>query len=122
MACIPQQVPHKRFPSRRPDDFFRDVKTPPLQAHSAKRILPTHSLLHFFIDSHLQKAVEINPQHIYHRLELAEVYVDLDQYSKAREQLKVIATLPNYDVLDHQYKDDAVALLDEIKNKKDKSS
>ena len=72
--------------------------------------------------SHLQKAVEINPQHIYHRLELAEVYVDLDQYSKAREQLQVIATLPNYDVLDHQYKDEAVALLDEIKDKKDKSS
>jgi regulator of microtubule dynamics protein 3 len=72
--------------------------------------------------SHLQKAVEINPQHIYHRLELAEVYVDLDQYSKAREQLQVIATLPNYDVLDHQYKDEAVTLLDEIKDKKDKSS
>jgi thioredoxin-like negative regulator of GroEL len=69
--------------------------------------------------SHLQRAVELNPQHIYHRLELAEVYVDLGQYSKAREQLLVIPTLPNQDVLDGEYKQDAAALLDEIKNEKD---
>jgi len=69
--------------------------------------------------SHLLRAVELNPQHIYHRLELAEVYVDLGQYSKAREQLLVIPTLPNQDVLDAEYKQDAAALLDEIKNEKD---
>lgn len=72
--------------------------------------------------SHLERAVEINPQHVYHRLELAEVFVDLDQYSKAREQLQVIATLPNFDVLDGQYKNEAAALLEKIKDKKDKSS
>jgi tetratricopeptide (TPR) repeat protein len=69
--------------------------------------------------SHLQRAVEINPQHIYHRLELAEVYTDLGQYSKAREQLQAIATLPVYDVLDPQYKKDAAAFLEDIKNEKD---
>jgi protein involved in temperature-dependent protein secretion len=69
--------------------------------------------------SHLERAVAINPQHIYHRLELAEVYTDLGQYSKAREQLQVIPTLPNYDVLDAQYKQDAAALLQDIKNEKD---
>jgi tetratricopeptide (TPR) repeat protein len=69
--------------------------------------------------SHLQKAIEINPRHVYHRLELAEVYTDLGQYSKAREQLQVIPTLPNYDVLDPQYKKDAAALLEDIKNEKD---
>jgi len=69
--------------------------------------------------SHLERAVAINPQHIYHRLELAEVYTDLGQYSKARAQLQVIPTLPDVDVLDAQYKKDAAALLADIKNEKD---
>jgi tetratricopeptide (TPR) repeat protein len=69
--------------------------------------------------SHLERAVAINKQHIYHRLELAEVFVDLGQYSKARDQLHVVATLPIYDVLDPQYKEDAAALLEDIKNEKD---
>lgn len=68
---------------------------------------------------HLERAIEINPQHIYHRLELAEVYTDLGRYSKAREQLQVIPTLPNVDVLDAQNKEDAAALLEDIKNEKD---
>mgnify|MGYP003575944079 CR=1 FL=1 len=68
---------------------------------------------------HLQRAVEINPQHVYHRLELAEVYVDLGQYSKAREQLLVIPTLPNADVQDAENKEEAAALLEDIKNEKD---
>ena len=70
---------------------------------------------------HLERAVELNPQHIYHRLELAEVYVDLGRYSKAREQLLVIPTLPNVDVQDEEYKQDAAALLDDIKNEKDET-
>jgi protein involved in temperature-dependent protein secretion len=70
---------------------------------------------------HLQRAVEIQPNHIYHRLELAEVYVDLGRYSKAREQLLVIPTLANVDVLDAQYKQDAAALLEDIKNEKDET-
>jgi tetratricopeptide (TPR) repeat protein len=68
---------------------------------------------------HLQRAVEINPPHIYHRLELAEVYVDLGQYSKAREQLLVIPTLPNQDVQDQEFKTEAAALLEDIKGEKD---
>jgi tetratricopeptide (TPR) repeat protein len=71
--------------------------------------------------SHLQRAVELNPQHVYHRLELAEVYVDLGQYSKAREHLLVIPTLPNVDVEDAQIKQDAAALLEDIKNEKDET-
>jgi len=70
---------------------------------------------------HLQRAIEINPRHIYHRLELAEVYTDLGRYSKAREQLLVIPTLPNADVLDAQYKQDAAALLEDVKNEKDET-
>jgi tetratricopeptide (TPR) repeat protein len=71
---------------------------------------------------HLERAVAIAPNHIYHRLELAEVYTDLGRYSKARAQLQVIATLPEVDVLDGQYKKDAAALLDDIKNEKDETS
>ncbi len=70
---------------------------------------------------HLERAVALNPQHVYHRLELAEVYVDLDQYTKAREQLTVIPTLPVGDVLDPQYKEEAAALLTDIRNEKDKT-
>jgi tetratricopeptide (TPR) repeat protein len=70
---------------------------------------------------HLERAVELNPQHIYHRLELAEVYVDLGRYSKAREQLLVIPTLPNVDVEDAEYKKDAAGLLEDIKNEKDET-
>jgi tetratricopeptide (TPR) repeat protein len=70
---------------------------------------------------HLETAVRIAPNHIYHRLELAEVYTDLGRYSKAREQLQVIPTLREVDVLDGQYKKDAAALLADIKNVKDET-
>jgi tetratricopeptide (TPR) repeat protein len=68
---------------------------------------------------HLERAIAINPRHIYHRLELAEVYTDLGRYSKAREQLQVIPTLPDVDVLDAQYKRDAAELFEDIRNEKD---
>jgi tetratricopeptide (TPR) repeat protein len=71
--------------------------------------------------THLERAVALNPEHIYHRLELAEVYADVGQYSKAREQLAVIPTLPIRDVLDAQYKEDAAALLQDIQNERDKT-
>ncbi|HYT83475.1 MAG TPA: tetratricopeptide repeat protein, partial [Gemmatimonadales bacterium] len=70
---------------------------------------------------HLQRAVALNPPHIYHRLELAEVYEDLGQYSKAREQLTVIPTLPIGDVMDPQYKREAAEFLEDIKNEKDRT-
>src|SRR5207302_1878044 len=40
--------------------------------------------------TYLEKAVALKPQNIFHRLDLAEVYVDLGRYSKAREQLTTI--------------------------------
>ena len=68
---------------------------------------------------HLERAVAIRPDWIYHRLELAEVYVDIGQYSKAREQLTAIAALPQQDVLDPQYTTEAAKLLERIKNERD---
>ena len=70
---------------------------------------------------HLERAVAANPQHVYHRLELAEVYIDLDRYSKARELLQSIAGLPVGDVMDPRYKQHATTLLQEIRDKKDKA-
>ncbi len=68
---------------------------------------------------HLKTAVRLAPDHIYHRLELAEVYVDLGKYSLARVQLQAIAALPPADVLDPQYKEDAAALFKDIEKEKD---
>jgi len=69
----------------------------------------------------LQTAVRLKPDHIYHRLELAEVYVDLGKYSLARVQLQAIAALPPADVLDPQYKEDAAALFKDIEKEKDET-
>ena len=69
--------------------------------------------------SYMVRAIELRPENVYHHLELAEIYVDVKKYSKAREQLAIIPTLPNSDVLDHKYKQEAAALLNEIQDKKD---
>jgi tetratricopeptide (TPR) repeat protein len=70
---------------------------------------------------YLEKAVALKPRNIFHRLELAEVYVDVGKYSKAREQFVAIDTLPIADVLDARYKKEAKQVLDDIKGEKDES-
>lgn len=62
----------------------------------------------------LNKAVEYRPEYIYHRLDLAEVYVDQEKFRQAESQLRAIPSLPLIDVLDPQYKRDAARLLDRI--------
>src|SRR5213083_208023 len=78
---------------------------------------------YFWADAqkYLEKAVALKPQNIFHRLDLAEVYVDVGKYSKAREQLTTIATLPIADVLDSDYQKEAAQLLDDIKSEKDET-
>jgi len=66
---------------------------------------------------HLEKSVEIKPDYIFHRLELAEIYLDLDQYTAAREQLAQISVLPVSDVMDPIHKETAARLLDEIEER-----
>src|SRR6266581_4457928 len=70
---------------------------------------------------YLERAVALKPHNIFHRLDLAGVYVDLGKYSKAREQLTTIATLPIADVLDHEYQKEAAQLLEDIKTEKDET-
>jgi len=60
---------------------------------------------------HLERAVELNPANVYHRLDLAEVYLDLKQPERARPQLEQLLELPNTDVMDSTYKERARALL-----------
>lgn len=65
---------------------------------------------------HLQRAVELRPEHIYHRVELAEVYMDLERYAEARYYLEPVAGLPPVtDVLDPEHKRRAAELLAEIR-------
>jgi hypothetical protein len=70
---------------------------------------------------HLQSAVAYHPEHVYHRLELALVLVDVKRYADARQQLEAIPPLPVRDVLDERYKREAAALLKQIKDKRDKA-
>jgi tetratricopeptide (TPR) repeat protein len=68
---------------------------------------------------YLERAVALAPKNIFHRYELAGVYIDVGKYSKAREQLNALETLPIADVLDHQYQKEAKQLLEDIKGEKD---
>jgi Skp family chaperone for outer membrane proteins len=68
--------------------------------------------------ANMERAVALNPQHVYHRLELAGVYLDVDQPAKATEQLQTIATLPVGDPLDPYYKRLAADALADIEKGK----
>lgn len=66
---------------------------------------------------HLKRAIALNPTDIYHHLELAEVYIDIDQYDDARAQLQEVQRLPVGDVMDPAHKKKAAELLADIKGK-----
>lgn len=65
---------------------------------------------------YLARAVRLNPQHVYHRLALAAVYVDLDSIPQATRELEAIATLPTTDPMDPQYRSWAAEALADLKN------
>jgi tetratricopeptide (TPR) repeat protein len=69
--------------------------------------------------TNMEKAVELDPRRIYHRLDLAEVYVNRHRFADARSQLQQIALLPVSDVLDPTYKEQAAELLRRIADRKD---
>jgi tetratricopeptide (TPR) repeat protein len=68
--------------------------------------------------ANLEKAVELDPGRIYHRLELAAVYADRKRYDDARAQLAEAAALPQRELRDSAYKADAAALAKRIANKR----
>src|SRR6266851_2027947 len=72
-------------------------------------------------ERYLARAIALKPANIFHRLELGEVYVDLGKYAKARALFTAIDTLPVADVLDHEYKQEAKQLLEDIRGEKDET-
>ena len=65
--------------------------------------------------NYYNQAIEIAPQHILHRLDLAEALVDDDREPDAIPQLQFIATLPlGCDPMDATHKQQAAALLQRI--------
>jgi tetratricopeptide (TPR) repeat protein len=65
----------------------------------------------------LQRAVELDPARIYHRLELARIYADRKRYQEARDQLGRIEALPDRELLDPLYRERAAALAKRIADK-----
>lgn len=67
---------------------------------------------------HLETAVRGRPGYLFHRLELAEVYVDVDRPADAIAQLEMIPGLADTDVLDLQYRAEAAALLARVRRQR----
>ena len=67
--------------------------------------------------AHLQKAVELDPGRIYHRLELARIYADRKRYQEALDQLGRISSLPDRELLDPLYRERAAGLARRIGEK-----
>jgi tetratricopeptide (TPR) repeat protein len=65
----------------------------------------------------LEKAVELDPGRIYHRLELARVYTDRKRYDDARAQLAEVDSLPRRELRDSAYKAEGDALARRIADK-----
>jgi tetratricopeptide (TPR) repeat protein len=58
----------------------------------------------------MEKAVQLDPGRIYHRLELAEIYADRKRSKEALEQLRAVDSLPLREVMDSVYKRQGAAL------------
>ena len=66
-------------------------------------------------ESYLTQAVNIAPQNIYHHLDLAETFIDMDRTADARTHLERVAQLPlGCDPQDPIYKQQAAALLQRL--------
>lgn len=68
---------------------------------------------------HLEAAVRLDPDRIFHRLDLARVYQDRKRYGDTRRELAKIAALPNQYRLDPRYHEEAAALARAIAGRAD---
>jgi tetratricopeptide (TPR) repeat protein len=64
---------------------------------------------------YLEQAVEVAPQRLVHRIDLADVYLDRDNRAKAREQLEYIIHAPTLEANDVRYKKRAEELLSKLR-------
>jgi hypothetical protein len=60
---------------------------------------------------YLEQSVAVDPNRLVHHLDLGEVYVDVDQPQKAREQFELVINGAAAEYNDHAYKDEARAQL-----------
>ncbi len=67
--------------------------------------------------AYMKRAIQLRPEFIYHHYDLALIYIDTKQWALAREQLKIIPSLPLIDVMDPVWKREAASLLQAIANK-----
>lgn len=63
----------------------------------------------------MERASELEPDRIVHRLELASIYADTDNKAKAREQYELIARLKPMDFNDKHYQEQAKTALTQLK-------
>jgi hypothetical protein len=63
----------------------------------------------------MERASQLEPERIVHRLELASIYADTDAKDKAREQYEMIARLKLLDYNDKHYQEQAKKALAELK-------
>jgi tetratricopeptide (TPR) repeat protein len=68
--------------------------------------------------SNMEHAVALDPGRLYHRLELAEIYVDRKRYDDARTQLAELEALPDREIMDSVYRREAEALARRIAKKR----
>ena len=59
---------------------------------------------------YLEQAVQIEPNRLTHRIDLAEVYLDRGDKARAKEQVDFIAAAPTHEAADAQFKREAEAM------------
>lgn len=62
----------------------------------------------------MRKAVEFRPNYIFHRLDLAEMLIELKRPAEAKPELEAIQALPSLDSMDPQYRARASLLLSRL--------
>ena len=65
--------------------------------------------------THMEKAVAVDPDRLTHHLDLAKVYLDVKDKTKAIEQLQIVTSGKQTDYNDPLYKAEAEALLKKMK-------
>ena len=68
--------------------------------------------------SNMERAVALDPGRLYHRLELAEIYLDRKRYDDARAELTQLAALPDREIMDSVYRRQGAALAERIAHKR----
>lgn len=68
-------------------------------------------------ETHMKKAVELKPDYINHRLELARTYVEMDKYKEAAAEFQKCLDLPETTSKDAMYKSEAKTELAAIQKK-----